>query len=438
MKTTLKALCLLLTLTVFFSCEKKESDPPVTAEFSFNPANALAPAEITFTNSSEGATEFAWNFDDGATSTEKNPVHEYTEAGIYEVTLTAKNGDREDEISKDVTIGEPLPIASFEINEDETKLYAPATVTFVNTSQNGQTYSWDFGDGSTSTSENPGHTYSSIGSYTVTLAVTNTSGTDEYTMILVVIKPLPIASFEMGYDDLVAPADVTFNNTSQNGEIYSWEFGDGTTSTSENPPVHTYSTAGTFTVKLTVTNSSGTDTEQKTLVVTSASTTASIIPGESIDVFYLGDTWSSICSKLNGRATYYYHSLATDGTYFYHLMEFPEVGLDYFFKNSSTSIQSANKAILIGAFSPFTGKTEKGIGVGSTVAAVISAYGTADRELYSALYYDELGIYFAYDTDRAKIKTISIYEPYLKKSASSIFDVIESMKNKKAEKVLIR
>ncbi|NRA75536.1 MAG: HYR domain-containing protein [Planctomycetes bacterium] len=137
------------------------------------------------------------------------------------------------------------------------------TVAFTDTSIGDiDTRLWDFGDGDTSTEQNPSHTYTAAGEYTVTLTATGSAGEDTFVCdsCIVVTAPAPVADFlanpTSGTYDLVV--DFTDSST---GPIDSrlWDFGDGSTSTESNPS-HTYTIAGTFTVSLTVTGPGGIDT----------------------------------------------------------------------------------------------------------------------------------------------------------------------------------
>lgn len=149
---------------------------------------------------------------------------------------------------------------------DVTSGIVPLTVTFTNNSINANSYDWDFGDSNTSTEENPSHTYTSAGTYTVTLTATGDSTSDTETKtdyITVTTGILPVAAFEADVTTGFAPLTVTFTNQSTDSTSYAWDFGDSNTSTVENPS-HTYASAGTYTVTLTATGDSGSDTMTKT------------------------------------------------------------------------------------------------------------------------------------------------------------------------------
>lgn len=152
------------------------------AGFSGNPTSGDYPLDVTFTNSSTGATSYSWNFGDGGTSTAANPTHQYTSAGTYTVTLTATNAcGSDDEIKTGyITVTTPPcdpPIADF--TGSPTSGTYPLTVSFTDLSTNSPTsWSWTFGDGGSSTAQNPSHQYTAAGIYSVSLTATNACGSD--------------------------------------------------------------------------------------------------------------------------------------------------------------------------------------------------------------------------------------------------------------------
>jgi serine protease len=175
-----------------------------------------------------------------------------------------------------LSIGGAAPVANF--SGTPTSGTAPLTVAFTDLSTNGPTsWAWTFGDGGTSTAQNPSHTYTSAGTYTVTLTATNSYGSDGETKtgyISVSNPPTnpPVANFSGTPTSGTAPLTVAFTDLSTNTPTsWSWTFGDGGTSTAQNPS-HTYTSAGTYTVTLTATNSYGSDGETKTDYITVTST----------------------------------------------------------------------------------------------------------------------------------------------------------------------
>ena len=158
------------------------------------------------------------------------------------------------------------PVAAFIASQ--TIITAGQSVQFTDQSSNNPTgWSWDFGDGSTSTLKSPSHIYSAAGTYTVSLTATNSSGSDTETKAdYIKVNPLivtPVAAFTASPTTITAGQSVQFTDQSSNSPTgWNWDFGDGGTSTLKSPS-HIYSTAGTYTVSLTATNSSGSDTETK-------------------------------------------------------------------------------------------------------------------------------------------------------------------------------
>jgi PKD repeat protein len=147
----------------------------------------------------------------------------------------------------------------------------PLLVSFTDQSTNPVTsWAWDFGDGGTSTLQNPTHTYTAAGSYTVALTVSGPGGADTETQsgYVIVSEPAPVAEFSGTPLSGAAPLDVAFTDLST-GPIttWAWTFGDGGSSGLPSPQ-HVYTTGGSFAVSLTVTGPGGSDTTTKTAYVT--------------------------------------------------------------------------------------------------------------------------------------------------------------------------
>ena len=149
------------------------------ANFTSDVTNGTAPFTVQFTDLSENSpTTWSWKFGDDGKSTEQNPIHEYTEAGTYAVSLTAKNSAGSNTTKKTdyITVtSASSPVASF--TTDVTSGIIPLTVRFNDTSSNTPTsWLWSFGDGSSGTDENPVHTYANAGTYTISLKAINAVG----------------------------------------------------------------------------------------------------------------------------------------------------------------------------------------------------------------------------------------------------------------------
>ncbi len=162
---------------------------------------------------------------------------------------------------------------------------APLTENFTGSATGGTapyTFSWNFGDGTTSTTQNPSHTYNAAGTFTATLTVTDsaakTATSQVTTTVSAIGNPLAATASATPTSGQV-PLSVAFSGTGTGGTpaySFSWNFGDGTTSTTQNPS-HTYNNPGTFTATLTVTDSSAKTASSTVTVV--ASPIATTVPG---------------------------------------------------------------------------------------------------------------------------------------------------------------
>jgi PKD repeat protein len=199
---------------------------------------------------------WAWDFGDGTTAAEPSPGHTFAADGSYAVSLTATDdaGAASAPFTQVVTVAE---------NFAPTAAFTPSCARLDCTLADGSTdvdgtivsWSWDFGDGTTSTDPSPAHSFAQGGTYTVALVVTDDGGKTGSASQPVTVAPnqLPTAAFTV----TCAYRTCTFTDQSADPEgpvaAWSWDFGDGTGST-EASPVHTYDTDGTFTVTLTVTD----------------------------------------------------------------------------------------------------------------------------------------------------------------------------------------
>jgi PKD repeat protein len=237
----------------------------------------------TFTDSSSDSdgsiASRNWNFGDGSSSTLTSPSKTYAAAGTYNVTLTVTdNGGLTHSRTTAVTVGSAgnvAPVANF------TSSVSGLTASFTDTSTDSDgsivTRGWDFGDGTTSSATNPSKTYSTPGTYNVTLTVVDNGGLKHSRTAAVTVSSggtAPDAHWSLNRASSGA-AFVRFTaaaSTDSDGQIVSWrwDFGDGTTST-DIAPRKVYRT-GTYTFRVTVTDNSGlTDTASGTISVTATS-----------------------------------------------------------------------------------------------------------------------------------------------------------------------
>jgi large repetitive protein len=219
--------------------------------------NAVCVGEaFTFTDLTPGLGGSAWDFGDGNSSPLSVVEHAYDASGTYDVTLTvtsALNGCTAS-LTQQVTV-QTTPVASF--TPQPASGCIDLTVVFQNTTQNGSFYTWDFGNGNTSATASPTHTYGVAGTYMVTLIAESVNGCSDTASVPVVAHPLPTSSFVLGsQQSCTSPVTVQTTNTSMGAVGYAWDFGNGTTSELNQPSIE-YSGPGTYTVRLTATNQFG-------------------------------------------------------------------------------------------------------------------------------------------------------------------------------------
>lgn len=225
--------------------------PTPVADFFVNPLVQDFPdSEIELINlSSSGNWSHFWDFGDGNSDSQRDPEqHTYENWGLYDVELLTFSPHCRDSISKQIQITPPPPQAIF---EPDTSGCPPLDVTFRNQSVYADSYVWNFDDGSYSTEASPSHKFYESKAHQVELVAYGLSGTDTSKQIILV-HPSPRALFEAYPREAKNLKQVfKFLNNSLDGDRYLWDFGDGNTSSDENP-AHVYKEPGIFTVSLYV------------------------------------------------------------------------------------------------------------------------------------------------------------------------------------------
>lgn len=153
----------------------------LSVDFSSNVFNGCVPLPVQFNNESVNAVTYLWDFGDGQTSNQINPVHVYTTPGTYNVTLNGYSqvGNLFETVNSQIAVF-PSPVANFSAYPNIVG-QTNQTIFFTDNSLNAWTWDWNFGDpgsgaNNTSNIQNPEHTYGANGNYTVTLIVTNNYG----------------------------------------------------------------------------------------------------------------------------------------------------------------------------------------------------------------------------------------------------------------------
>lgn len=223
--------------------------------FSALPNTVCAFQPVQFTNTTTGGNTWQWHFGDSTTSTDKNPVHFYTDTGTFSIKLIADHNGCKDSIEiKDYVTIKP-PIASFMYRTSCTnKLF----YTFTDRSVGAKTWQWDFGDGATSTEQSPVHTFPGYGTYTVQLTVGNDTCFHQSKMVIRIVSGAP---------DFTALPPVACKGTpvrfaadtinAANIRSYSWNFGYGGLWGSGDTASVVYPRSGIYNVTLTVRDYNG-------------------------------------------------------------------------------------------------------------------------------------------------------------------------------------
>lgn len=245
------------------------------ADFSASPVSGVVPLTVYFNDISTGNStiqNWNWNFGDGSTSTEKNPTHTYNNAGKYTVKLTVQNtgGSYTATKSNYISVTNALrpPVAAFSASQSSG--ISPLTVVFTDKSTGSPaSWSWNFGDRTYASIQNPTHIYYGVGTYTVSLTVTNTVGSNTSSSTINVSSvPAIVADFNSNVTSGRVPLNVQFNDLSTgNPTTWNWDFGDGTNSTLKNP-LHIYQAIGTYTVSLRASNGTSVGFVTKTNYIT--------------------------------------------------------------------------------------------------------------------------------------------------------------------------
>jgi gliding motility-associated-like protein len=288
-----------------------------TAAFQAPASQCISNNNFSFVNNSTGANSYLWYFGDGTTSTVQNPTHSYATANAFTVKLvvTSANGCK-DSVSRVITVF-AKPTAAF--TTPVSQCISNNNFSFINNSTGANSYLWYFGDGTTSTVQNPTHSYATANAFTVKLVVTSINGCKDSVSRLITVFAKPTAAFTTPVSQCISNNNFSFINNSTGAATYLWYFGDGTTSISQNP-THSYATANAFTVKLVVTSANGCKDSVSRVITVFAKPTATFTTPVSQCI---SNNNFSFINNSTGAATYLWYfgdgttSTATNPTHSY-------------------------------------------------------------------------------------------------------------------------
>ncbi|MCD4793515.1 MAG: PKD domain-containing protein [Bacteroidales bacterium] len=230
--------------------------PQPQLNFTLNPDTAYYPeSTVTITNNSPaGYVNYYWDLGDGTSSTAENPeTHYYDDCGEYTIVMSADNTWCSGTIEQIYVVTAHQPEAMFVV--DTMQSCVPVTINFENQSVYYNTFEWNLGDG-TVTDENVfSHTYDTPGTYNVTINTVGYCDTyDSYTIPITVFQS-PVVDFDVSPDTVMLPGQPIhcYNSSSEDSDLFFWEFGDGGTSNEENP-IYQYTEPGSYYISLTVTS----------------------------------------------------------------------------------------------------------------------------------------------------------------------------------------
>jgi gliding motility-associated-like protein len=231
------------------------------AEYTMNDTDNCNVLNVQFTDQSYGAVRWWWNYKDPASTladTTQNGQHQYILPGTFWPQLIIQNAEEcYDTVNHPVYIY-PDPFASFSMNPPA-GCDTPVHVQFTNQSTGAINYIWDFGNGKTSTLNNPQTIYTNTQDYPIILTAFSDHGCADSQVITYLVRPQPKADFVYDPDSGCMPLAVGFNNLSRRGVTYRWDFGEGSISDKFSPTFN-YTIAGSFTPALRVENGGCVDT----------------------------------------------------------------------------------------------------------------------------------------------------------------------------------
>lgn len=232
-------------------------EPIPIPDFTVTPINGCSPLDVVITNNTVDSpgTTYNWSYGNGSTSNAYTAVNQTYTANLNDTTysislvVSSTNGCT-DSISQLVSVYS-LPNATYTILDDT--VCSNEAMLFANNSTNATSYLWDFGDGTTSNTISPAHTFTGIGSFDVSLVAYTANGCTDTTVQTIFIDSIPLAGFT-NTTECFGNATSFTNTSTGNPTSFSWDFGDGSPLETATNPQHTYTSSGNYLVSLTATN----------------------------------------------------------------------------------------------------------------------------------------------------------------------------------------
>lgn len=282
--------------------------PRIGSDFTATPLPACVDNPVTFSAANAGATSYNWNFGNGsATATQKDTTNTYTSPGNYTVRLVVNNNGCLDTTSKSNYVSVSGPKAQF--NNAPQSCANIRVQNFTNSSLRATSYLWSFGDGGTSTLQDPSHTYAAYGTYTVQLRAISSGCTSTISKVIYLINTDP--AFTVSPTTACRNDSVTFTLTNAAGiQSVRWLYGNGDSSGSVAPGVirYPYPATGSYTVTAIITDSFGctkTFTRPVTVRGVTADFSASPLPPCAPGSTTFTDLSSSPGSAIASRTWYF-------------------------------------------------------------------------------------------------------------------------------------
>jgi PKD repeat protein len=218
------------------------------SSFTASALSGCVPFNVQFTNSSSNAAYQSWNFGDGNSSTAISPGHIYTLPGTYEVQLITESTSGCSDTSVVAITVHPVPVSNFTFVSSNT-CYTPVVVTMTNNSTGAINYSWDFGNGQTSSNTNTSVTYNNPGTYLISLVAENQYGCQAVSEQSITVYPTPIAQFSLPSSVACANDVLFFESESLFADSVNWIMGDGSI-LSGTPINYAYTDPGNYFITL--------------------------------------------------------------------------------------------------------------------------------------------------------------------------------------------